>query len=198
MSGDSLVKKNYIPLTIATDSARVDKEISISGYSVLVVSSPVNINIKIDSIDNDSVPLQQYDYLSEKDSFSKFYISHSALAGGTIKLLVYTDPNLIIGLGAGSASGGGRATTIGHSSLTLTLAATEYSAVLTDNTKRLKLINNSIDAVMYVSTLSGDSANGIPIAPLSTHNIENIDLESYSIYVQSDIPARTIYYMEFL
>jgi hypothetical protein len=195
---DTLTKNNYYPLSISTDSARTDKEFAISGFAILVVSSPVNINLKMQNINNGVIPLKQYDYANEADGFEKFFISHSALAGGTIKLLVYTDPKLVIGLGAGASSGGGRATTIGESSLALTLADTEYSVALTDNTKKLKLINNSIDAVFYVSFAALGSGSGLVITPLTNHVIENIDLESYTMYVQSDIASRTLYYMEFL
>jgi len=190
--------KNYKLFTLATDSARTNKPINFGGNSIMIVSSPVNIDIRVHSIDNEVVTVKQYDSVIEKQGFDKFFITHAALSGGTIKFLVYADENLFISLGAGASAGGGAATTIGHNSLALTVANTEYSVALTDNTKRVKLMNNSIDAVMYVSTLSGDSGNGIPIPPLSSHTIDNIDLESYSLYVQSDTASRTIYYMEFL
>jgi hypothetical protein len=190
--------KNYKLFTLATDSARDNKPINFGGNSIMIVSSPVNVDIRVHSIDNEIVTVKQYDSVIEKQGFDKFFISHSALAGGTIKFLVYADSNLFISLGAGASAGGGAATTIGHNSLALTLADTEYSVALTNNTKRVKLMNTSIDAVMYVSTLSGDSGNGIPIPPLGNHTIDNIDLEGYSLYIQSDVASRTIYYMEFL
>lgn len=192
------INNNYKLYTLSTDNARVDKPIHLAGNSILIVSSPVNINIKLHRIDNEIVPLQQYDSIVEKQGFDRFYISHSALSGATIKFLVYTDVNLFIALGAGASAGGGRATTIGNGSLALTLAGTEYSVALTDNTKRLKLINNSVDAIFYVSLLALDSGNGVVIPPLASHNIENIDLESYILYIQSDVASRTLYYWEFL
>ncbi|MBT6955528.1 MAG: hypothetical protein HN802_06075 [Candidatus Jacksonbacteria bacterium] len=190
--------KNYQVFELSTTTARTNKVINVAGNSILFLQSPVNVGVRLHNIDNDLVNLKQYDSVIEKEGFTRFYITHSALAGGTIKFAVYTDENIYISVGGGANAGGGSATTIGHSSLALTLAATEYSVALTNNTRRLKLINTSVDAVFYVSTLSGDSANGIPIQPLSSHNIENIDLEGYSIYVQSDVASRTLYYMEFL
>jgi hypothetical protein len=190
--------KNYKLFTLATDAARTNKPINFGGNSILIISSPVNIDIRIHSIDNEVVTIKQLGSVIEKEGFSSFFITHAALAGGTIKFLVYADKNLFIDLGAAAASGGGSATTIGEDSLALTLANTEYSKAITDNTKRLKLINNSVDAVLYVSFTSGNSANGIPIPPLSSENIEAIDLEGSSMYVQSDIASRTLNYMEFL
>lgn len=194
----SSIKNNYKILTLETDSARNNKEINIAGNSILIFSSPVNINIKVHNENNDTMSLKQFESITEKSGFNKFYISHSALAGGTITLAVYTDENFFISLAGRTNAAGAASTSIGEDFLTLTLASTEYSKALTNGIKRLKLINNSIDAIFYVSFLSGNSGNGIPIKPLSHHNIENIDLESYSIYVQSDVAARTIDYMEFL
>lgn len=194
----SSIIKNYKTINIPIDNARTNKEINVAGNSILIFSSPVNIDFRIHNIDNDAVPLKQLDSLIEKEGFSRFYITHPALAGANIKFVVYTDDNLFISLTGRASSGGGSATTIGHSSLAMPLKDTEYSIALTNNIKRLKLINNSIDAVFYISTLSGDSRNGIPITPLNTHNIENIDLEGFVIYSQTDIAARTLFLMEFL
>lgn len=193
------IKNNYRIITLETDSARNNKEINVAGNSILIISSPINLDIKIHNEKNDTVTLKQYDSVVDKEGFDRFYLSHAALAGGTIKIIVYTDDNMFISLGSSAASGGGgTASTIGEDSLALTLASTEYSKALTNNVKRLKLINTSVDAVFYVSFLSGNSANGIPIPPLSSHNVENIDLESYTMYVQSDVAARTFYFMEYL
>lgn len=189
---------DYVPISLPTDIARTKFKIATGGNSILIFSSPVNIDIRLHNSSNEIITLKQLDSLIHKEGFKEFYITHSALAGGTINMIVYTNQNLFISVAGRTASSGGSASTIGHNSLALTLANTEYSVALTNNVKRIKLINNSVDAVFYVSTLNGDSANGIPIPPLSTHNIENIDLESYSLYVQSDIASRALYYMEFL
>jgi hypothetical protein len=191
-------KNNYKKLVYPTDSARSNKPINVAGNSILIFSSPVNIDIKIHNENNDTVTLKQFESMVEKDGFEKFYISHSALAGGSITIVVYTDDNMFISLAGRTNAAGAAATTIGEDSLTLTLASTEYSKALTDSIKRLKLINTSVDAIFYISFLSGNSANGIPLQPLQTHNIESIDLESYNMYVQSDVASRTLNYMEFL
>lgn len=191
-------KNNYKIITLPTDSARSNKPINVAGNSILIFSSSVNIDVNIHDVNNDTVPLKQYESVVEREGFDKFYISHSALAGGSITIAVYTDDNMYISLAGRQNSAGAASTTIGEDSLALTLASTEYSKALTDSIKRLKLINTSVDAVFYVSFLSGNSANGLVIPPLSDQSIEGIDLESYIMYVQSDIAARTIYYMEFL
>jgi hypothetical protein len=193
-----MLKNNYKIITLPTDSARSNKAINVAGNSILIFSSPVNIDIKIHNENNDTLTLKQFESVVEKAGFERFYISHSALAGGNIKITVYTDENMFISLAGRQNAAGAAATTIGEDSLSLTLASTEYSKTLTDSIKRLKLINTSVDAVIYVGFLSGNSANGIPILPLSIHNIESIDLESYTMYVQSDIASRTLNYMEFL
>lgn len=192
--------RNYELMTLSTDTARANEPFKISGNTILIFSSPVNVSIRLHNVNNASLPLKQYDSIVERgeDGFQSFYITHSVLVGGTITLAVYTNQNLFLSIGAGSGSGGGAATTIGENGLNMPLVDTEYSIALTANTKRVKLINHGIDAIYYVSFESGNSANGIPIKPLSTHNIENIDLVGYVMYIQSDLANRTIRFMEFL
>lgn len=191
------VVKDYQSYTLSTTVARVNKEVNMSGNTVLILSSPVNVGIRLHNVNNENIDYQQYDSVIAVTGFNKFYISHAAIAGGSIKLVIFTNKNLGINI-VGRSSSGGRASVINVRSLAMAVAGTEYTIALNDNIKRLKLINTDVAAIMRVSPLALDSANGIPLLPSKTHNIENIDLESYSLYAQSDIAVKTLYLWEFL
>ena len=188
-------KINYRLVEISTTNARTNKEIIFSGSSILVVQSPVNIDIRLHRVNNDAVTIQQNDSVIER--FEKFYITHAALSGGTIKLLVYNEDFFKIVLGGRSSTGGG-ASIVNNDSLALTLASTEYNKAILDSTKKILLINPSVDAVIKFSFKASDSSNGIPLPPLGHKEIDGLDLASASIYAQSDIASKNLYYWEFL
>ena len=187
-------KLNYKKLVLETGTARKDAVYKIKGNSLLILKSPLNIDLRLHSLNNDTVELKQYDSVVEE--FEEFYITHDAQAGGKIEIIVYNDQKFKIFL-SGRQSKSGGATLVNNKALSLTNADTEYAATLS-STKKLIFINNSVDAVYKISFVSGDSANGLSIKPQTHKEIEALDFSSASIYAQSDVAAKTLYFWEFL
>lgn len=191
----SIKKLNYKSISLSTSIARNNKPIRIKGNSILIIQSPVNISIRLHSINNDKIVLKQYDSIVE--DFQEFFISHGALTDGNIEIIVYNDQQFKIFL-AGRQSAGGGATVVNDNSLALTLANTEYNISLLDSTKKLILINNSNDAMYRFSFVALSSTTGIPIPPLSLNVIDSIDFVNAKIYAQSDVASKILYFWEFL
>jgi len=191
-------KNDFQVSNIPLDSALVDFPINLHGYGILILSSPVNLTVKLHNINNTAVPLRNLGYMLDKGGFDRFYITCSALAGATLQLGISTDPNITVSTSGGVSADDSAPTTLGEDAVVCTLAATEYSQALTDGTKGLILKNTSIDAIFYVSFLALNSANGIIVLPLSQVEIKPVNINSYTMYIQSDVAARTLNFVELL
>lgn len=181
----------YSILNLPTDSLMLDKEILSAGRLIKVVSSPVNLSIKLHDSNRDTIPLERNGVIRDTKGFTKFFVSTTqVVASGSIKLMISHS------LSFDSFGQTTLASNMLHKSLVCTLAGTEYSLSITDNTKQLIFINNNIDCNFSVSFVTTQSINGFSVPPLSHSVFDKLDTLGNSVYIQSNVAGKTFHLEE--